>query len=154
MINADHMINDGLTDACANNGQTTWTYNQGVVLGGLTELYRATSDSSLLTTARQLADASTVRLQTGGVLREPGESDSCTGDGPSFKGAYVRGLGRLDAQLSDHPYAATLDRWADAAHANDRNSLDQYGPHWNGGTGTSDYGCQQSALDLLNAAGQ
>ncbi|MGW0616726.1 glycoside hydrolase family 76 protein [Streptomyces sp. NPDC002765] len=154
MINADHMINDGLTDACANNGQTTWTYNQGVVLGGLTELYRATSDSSLLTTARQLADASTVRLQTGGVLREPGESDSCTGDGPSFKGAYVRGLGRLDAQLSDHPYAATLDRWADAAYANDRNSLDQYGPHWNGGTGTSDYGCQQSALDLLNAAGQ
>ncbi|MFD6420645.1 glycoside hydrolase family 76 protein [Streptomyces sp. NPDC060198] len=154
MINGDHMINDGLTDACANNGQPTWTYNQGVVLGGLTELYRATGDSTLLTTARTLAGASTVRLQTDGVLREPGEGDECSGDGPSFKGAYVRGLGRLDAQLTDHPYAATLDRWADAAYAKDRNALDQYGPHWNGGTGTSDYGCQQSVLDLLNAAGQ
>ncbi|MEU9532295.1 glycoside hydrolase family 76 protein [Streptomyces sp. NPDC048213] len=153
MINGDRMINDGLDGNCANNGQPTWTYNQGVVLGALTELHRATGDAGLLTTARGLADASTVRLQTDGVLREPGEGDSCSGDGPSFKGAYVRGLGVLDRELSDHPYAAALTRWADSAYTRDRNALDQYGPHWNGGGGTSDYGCQQSALDLLNAAG-
>ncbi|GAA2991104.1 glycoside hydrolase family 76 protein [Streptomyces drozdowiczii] len=153
MINGDRMINDGLDGNCANNGQPTWTYNQGVVLGALTELHRATGDAGLLTTARGLADASTVRLQTDGVLREPGEGDGCSGDGPSFKGAYVRGLGVLDRELSDHPYAAALTRWADSAYTRDRNALDQYGPHWNGGGGTSDYGCQQSALDLLNAAG-
>ncbi|MDO0929029.1 glycoside hydrolase family 76 protein [Streptomyces sp. TG1A-8] len=153
MINGNNMINDGLSDACANNGQPTWTYNQGVVLGGLTELYRATGDSALLTTARTLADASTVRLQTNGVLREPGEGDSCTGDGPSFKGAYVRGLGRLNTQLGDHPYTGILASWANTAYTHDRNPLDQYGPHWGGGAGTTDYGCQQSALDLLNAAG-
>jgi predicted alpha-1,6-mannanase (GH76 family) len=153
MINGDNMINDGLSDSCANNGETTWTYNQGVVLGGLTELYKATGDASLLDTARTLADASTTTLQSGGVLREPGEGDSCTGDGPSFKGAYVRGLGKLNTQLSDHPYAADLSAWATSAYNNDRNSLDQYGPHWAGGAGTSDYGCQQSVLDLLNAAG-
>jgi predicted alpha-1,6-mannanase (GH76 family) len=153
MINGDHLINDGLTGGCANNGQPTWTYNQGVVLGGLTELNRATGDSGLLTAARTLADASTTRLQSGGVLREPGEGDGCVGDGPTFKGAYVRGLGRLNAQLGGHPYAATLANWANSAYAHDRNALDQYGPHWAGGSGTSDYGCQQSALDLLNAAG-
>ncbi|MFF6999035.1 glycoside hydrolase family 76 protein [Streptomyces sp. NPDC008313] len=153
MINGDNMINDGLDGACANNGQPTWTYNQGVILGGLTELYRATGDATSLTTARALANASTVRLQTAGVLREPGESDSCVGDGPSFKGAYVRGLGRLDNQLGDHPYAATLARWADTAYTRDRDPLDRYGPHWGGGTGSTDYGCQQSALDLLDAAG-
>lgn len=153
MINGDHMINDGLSDACVNNNQPTWTYNQGVVLGGLTELYKATGDSSLLTTARTLANASTVRLQTGGVLREPGEGDSCTGDGPSFKGAYVRGLGKLNSQLSDRPYAASLTSWANSAYTKDRNALDAYGPHWAGGNGASDYGCQQSVLDLLNAAG-
>ncbi|CAG7640997.1 glycoside hydrolase family 76 protein [Actinacidiphila bryophytorum] len=153
MINGDHMINDGLTSSCANNGQTTWTYNQGVVLGGLTELYRATGDAGLLTTARTLADASTVRLTSGGVLREPGEGDSCTGDGPTFKGAYVRGLGKLNSQLSDHPYSGPLSTWADSAYAHDRNALDQYGPHWAGGSGSSDYGCQGSVLDLLNAAG-
>jgi predicted alpha-1,6-mannanase (GH76 family) len=152
MINGSHMINDGLSDSCVNNGETTWTYNQGVVLGGLTELYKATGDSGLLTTARQLADASTVNLSVNGVLREPGEGDGCTGDGPSFKGAYVRGLGRLNSQLSDHPYSTDLDNWADSAYANDRNALDQYGPHWAGGAGSSDYGCQQSVLDLLNAA--
>ncbi|MFE2378175.1 glycoside hydrolase family 76 protein [Streptomyces sp. NPDC059398] len=153
MINADHMINDGLTDACSNNGQQTWTYNQGVILGGLAELHRATGDNSLLDTARTLADASSTRLETDGVLREPGESDGCTGDGPSFKGAYVRGLGKLNSELSDHPYNAPLSRWADAAHSKDRNALDMYGPHWNGPwAGTPDYGCQQSALDLLNAA--
>lgn len=153
MINGDHMVNDGLNASCANNGQPTWTYNQGVVLGGLTELYRATGDSGLLTTARTLAGASTTRLSTNGVLREPGEGDGCTGDGPSFKGAYVRGLGRLNSQLTDHPYAATLTTWANSAYAHDRNALDQYGPHWAGGSGASDYGCQQSVLDLLNAAG-
>lgn len=152
MINGDRMINDGLTDACANNGQPTWTYNQGVVLGALTEFHKATGDAGLLTTARELADASTTRLETNGVLREPGEGDSCTGDGPSFKGAYVRGLGALNRRLSDHPYAPALTRWANSAHDHDRNPLDQYGPHWSGGNGTTDYGCQQSALDLLNAA--
>ncbi|MFD9502352.1 glycoside hydrolase family 76 protein [Streptomyces sp. NPDC060035] len=153
MINSSNMINDGLNDACVNNGQPTWTYNQGVMLGGLTELYRATGDSTLLSTARTLADASTERLQTDGVLREPGESDACTDDGASFKGAYVRGLGRLNTQLSDHPYTGTLASWANTAYTRDRNPLDQYGPHWSGGAGTTDYGCQQSALDLLNAAG-
>jgi predicted alpha-1,6-mannanase (GH76 family) len=152
MINGSHMINDGLSGSCVNNGQPTWTYNQGVVLGGLTELYKATGDSGLLTTARQLAGASTVQLAVNGVLREPGEGDSCTGDGPSFKGAYVRGLGRLNSQLSDHPYTATLNTWAASAYAHDRNALDLYGPHWAGGAGSSDYGCQQSVLDLLNAA--
>jgi len=34
MINSANLINDGLTSACTNNGQTTWTYNQGVILGG------------------------------------------------------------------------------------------------------------------------
>ncbi len=45
MINAQNLMNDGLTstnpNACTNNGGTTWTYNQGVILGGLVELYKA-----------------------------------------------------------------------------------------------------------------
>ena len=36
MINQKHLINDGLNyNTCKNNNQTTWTYNQGVVLLGL-----------------------------------------------------------------------------------------------------------------------
>ncbi|MFR9722926.1 glycoside hydrolase family 76 protein [Streptomyces sp. MS19] len=154
MINSSHLINDGLNDNCANNGQPTWTYNQGVILGGLAELHRATGDNSLLTAARNLADASTGSsyLNPGGILREPNESDGCNGDGPSFKGAYARGLGALNAYLSDHPWNAYLDRQADAAYANARNELNLYSSHWAGPRTTVGHGCQHSALDLLNAA--
>lgn len=156
MINSGRLVNDGLNDSCANNGQPTWTYNQGVILGALAELHRATGDAALLETARDLADASTgsSSLNPGGILREVNEGDDCNSDGASFKGAYVRGLGKLNAYLADRPYGAYLDRQADAAYGNDRDALGMYGPHWAGplvrpATG---HGCQQGALDLLNAA--
>jgi hypothetical protein len=154
MINSSHLVNDGLDGSCHNDGHPTYTYNQGVILGGLAELYRATGDGAVLDTARTLADASTgsTTLNPGGTLRDENEADSCSGDGPSFKGAYVRGLGLLDSVLSDHPYAGYLHRQADTAYANDRDPLDLYGPHWAGdGRGPTGHGCQHSALDLLNA---
>ena len=156
MINSGNLVNDGLNDSCANNGQPTWTYNQGVILGALAELHRATGDAVLLETARDLADASTgsTYLNPGGILREVNEGDDCTSDGASFKGAYVRGLGKLNVALGDRPYSAYLDRQADAAYADDRDSLGMYGPHWAGplvrpATG---HGCQHGVLDLMNAA--
>ena len=39
MINANNLVNDGLAN-CVNNGATTWTYNQGVLIGGLVDLAR------------------------------------------------------------------------------------------------------------------
>jgi hypothetical protein len=39
MINSHNNINDGLSlKICENNGHTVWSYNQGVILGGLVEL--------------------------------------------------------------------------------------------------------------------
>ncbi|MGV9519085.1 glycoside hydrolase family 76 protein [Streptomyces griseus] len=159
MINSGNTINDGLSEnsdgTCSNNGDTTWTYNQGVVLAALAELNRATGDASLLDSARTLADASTTSsyLNPGGTLHEPYEPDSdCTTDGDSFKGAYARGLGILNKALPDRPYSAYLDRQADTAHEKNRNSLDQYGAHWAGPLTRTGNGCQHSALDLMNAA--
>ncbi|MFI6424895.1 glycoside hydrolase family 76 protein [Promicromonospora sp. NPDC050880] len=156
MINSGNLVNDGLNDSCVNNGEPTWTYNQGVILGALAELHRATGDATLLETARDLADASTTSaaLNPGGILREVNEGDDCTSDGASFKGAYVRGLGKLDVALPDRPYSAYLDRQADAVAANDRDALGMYGPHWAGPLVpvTAGHGCQHGALDLFNAA--
>ena len=72
MINAEGLVNDGLNADCVNNGGTTWTYNQGVILGALTELSTAIGDPTLLLAARRIADAATSRLVTpSGVLKEP-----------------------------------------------------------------------------------
>ena len=81
MINAQGLVNDGLTEDCRNNGRTTWTYNQGVALGGLADLYRLTGDRSLLTAAGSLANAAMTRLtDANGVLREPCEAQHCDVD--------------------------------------------------------------------------
>jgi len=154
MINGQNLVNDGLTSTCVNNNQPTWSYNQGVPLAALTELYRATGNSAYLDQARTLANASTtsVSLNPNGILHDPGDQPGGGGaDGPTFKGVYARGLSALNATLSDHPYTAYLKRQADSAYANDRNGFDQYGLVWSGPFDQSDAARQQSALDLMNS---
>ncbi len=82
----------------------TWTYNQGVILGGLVELAKATGDNSYITLASDIANA-TLRsraLNPDGILTEYGcGNGNCGGDGPSFKGAFVRNLAELDRHLGE-----------------------------------------------------
>lgn len=74
MINSDHLVNDGLNAKCANNHQTTWSYNQGVILSGLSELYKQTHDSTLVSGANAIAAAtlsSPVLTDAHGILHDP-----------------------------------------------------------------------------------
>ncbi|NUT49200.1 MAG: glycosyl hydrolase [Saccharothrix sp.] len=151
MINSANLVNDGLvTSTCRNNGQTPWSYNQGVPLAALTELHRATGDQAYLARARTLADASTTNtaLNPGGIVFDNGGG----GDVPSFKGAFVRGLAHLNQALPDRPYTTYLKRQADTAHARDRSSSDSYDQPWAGPFQRSDAARQHSAVDLMNAA--
>src|SRR5260370_8581271 len=57
LIGASGLVNDGLTPACENNGGTTWTYNQGVILGGPAALYQIPGHPAHLAHGESLAHA-------------------------------------------------------------------------------------------------
>ena len=154
MINSSNLVNDGVNlSTCRNNGDVTWTYNQGVLINALVQLNKVTGDANALTVARRIADAATTStyLNPGGILREPNEPDACSGDGVSFKGAFIRGLGVLNA-ATGRPFDAYLRRQADSAYSKDRTGFDAYGSHWAGPYVSTNHSCQHSVLDLLNAA--
>jgi len=154
MINSSNLINDGLTSACQNNGEAVWTYNQGVILGGLTDMYKITGDSTYLSQAQSIANAAiTTLIDNNGVLQDPCEpNNSCGGDGPQFKGVFMRNLAYLYRTDNNATYAAFLPHNADYLWNNDRNSSNQLGLHWSGPFDSADAARQSSAQDALNAA--
>lgn len=130
MINGENLFNDGLAmdeaGVCFNNNLPVWTYNQGVILGGLagahskpsrflspfpllfskpfpaphiikTELYLATSNASYLAAARGIADA---------VLASP--SLTAPGSGTLTEPCERQQSCNVDQQLFKGIFAANL----------------------------------------------
>lgn len=160
MINAKSLINDGLglvrgqagEKGCTNNGQTAWTYNQGVVLGGLAELATVTHDSTLIQSAQKIAAAAiTLLVDEKGILHDPCEP-RCGADGVQFKGIFVRNLALLDKALPQQSYEAFIDRNADTLWREAQGPNHQLGESWAGPSGAGNAASQTSALDALLAA--
>lgn len=156
MINSSGLVNDGLTSACANNGGTVWSYNQGLAIGGFTELWKSTGDGSLLATARTLADAaiSSPALTRDGVLTESCDvgSASCDDNQKQFKGIFVRNLADLAKETGSSAYQGYLQKQADTLWARDRSSLNALGERWAGTLpNQTDWRTQAGALGALTA---
>ena len=161
MINENNLINDGLQiepgGSCVNNGMNTWSYNQGVVLGGLVELAKATGDSSYLGEAADIATAAIALLSdSNGIIHEVDRCEpSCGNDGSQFKGIFVRNLQYLHRAAPQDVFRTTIRKNADSIWAKDRNSQNQLGIAW---TGPPDLGdgpnasTHSSAMDVLVAA--
>jgi predicted alpha-1,6-mannanase (GH76 family) len=103
LINSDNLINDGLdSSTCQSNKQTTWTYNQGVLLDGLALLSKAVGNGSMVAAAEQIADAAMTKLTSAkGVLVEPCSSGGCNHDQQIFKGVFARHLGAFLPLMED-----------------------------------------------------
>lgn len=161
LINGSGLVNDGLTNACTNNGQTVWTYNQGLAIGAAQEMYRATGDSSDLSEARHLADSAvhSPTLVTNELLTESCDAlnATCDDNQKQFKGIFMRFLGELNADASvGGAYSAFIQAQTSSLWNADRNSLNQLGERWSGqGSGTnpnvSDWRTQASGLEALDA---
>lgn len=152
LVNERHLVNDGLTAGCANNGGVTWSYNQGVILGGLCDLARASGDRSLLVPAEAIAGAA-LRFLTDeqGILREPDEPPGYEGDRTQFKGIFVRNLAALWRATGNPAYRAAIERNAGSLWARARSGACELGFRWAGPFDRADASRQGSALDALVA---
>jgi len=154
MLNAQNLINDGLDGTCQNNHRTTWTYNQGVILGGLVELYQQDHDPALPETARAIAFAAIENLtDTNRVLHDPCEP-GCGRDGPQFKGIFLRNLMALNDAFPAVRFVRFVDRNARSIWENDQGPDYQFGLVWSGPFDVGDAARQSSALDALVAAAE
>jgi predicted alpha-1,6-mannanase (GH76 family) len=155
LIGPKGLVNDGLTAACANNGGITWTYNQGVILGGLAALYQITGDQAYLRQGESIADATLGMLTSpAGILTEPGESSGSglNGDQTQFKGIFVRYLHEFHRHSGRPAYRAFILANADSVWDNARNEADQFGSRWAGPFDRADASRQASAVEALTAA--
>lgn len=160
LINPAGLVNDGLTGACRNNGQTVWTYNQGLAIGAAVEVWRATGDATVLATARRLADAAIAAptLVRDGILTESCDADTalCDDNQKQFKGIFLRYLQDLD-RVTGGAYRWFAVRQADAVWAADRDALNRLGQRWSGRSpagypNARDWRTQASAISALLAA--
>jgi predicted alpha-1,6-mannanase (GH76 family) len=158
MINANGLVNDGLTNVCTNNGQNVWSYNQGLAIGAGLELWRATRDPQVLTSVRRLADAAIGpnALVTDGVLTETCDAadQTCDDNGKQFKGIFMRYWTDLVDTTHDRRYAAFLDQQAASIWDDDRDAAGRLGTRWSGAANDDhpnvfDWRTQASALSVL-----
>jgi predicted alpha-1,6-mannanase (GH76 family) len=162
MINDKHLINDGLNRECKNNGARVWSYNQGVILGGLVGLYKADHDPSLLVQANEIAKAAIENLSDkDGILHDGCETSTrhadqgphCGADGTQFKGVFVRNL-RILAMTDPHgsQYDSFIQKNADSIWSQTSADSYQLGEAWAVPFGAANASTQSSALDVLVAA--
>jgi predicted alpha-1,6-mannanase (GH76 family) len=155
MIGPAGLVNDGLTAGGVNNGGTTWTYNQGVVIGGLTVLHEITGEDAYLGQAEAIAAAALRDLTVPpGILAEPEERRAIgrRDDMAQFKGIFVRNLSELWRHRPRAGYRDFIGANAASLWAHSRNRQNQVGLAWTGPFDRADAARQGSALDALNAA--
>lgn len=173
MLNGQLLVNDGLDEHCKNNGGTTWTYNQGVIIGALVDLakcatydvakvYIGTDSDHFLEQAQRIADATiTTLVDQKGILREPCEEQGeCNADQTQFKGIFIQNLAYLYLTLNSLPvppdsnvrYKQFIIANVESLWENNRSEDNAFGTHWSGSMDSADASRQSAALHCFNAA--
>jgi len=155
MINSENLVNDGLTPDCKNNGNSPFTYNQGVILGALTEMAWSSGDNSYNDLANTLALAGMAHFtDKDGILREPCEPDSCSSDQQQFKGVFARNI-QFMAQRTNSMTEETRNKFIHFLQTNANALLtdktNKFGIIW-GAVRPATLQTQSSALDVLVGA--
>eukprot|EP01059_Diplonema_ambulator_P012901 TRINITY_DN2339_c0_g2_i1.p1 TRINITY_DN2339_c0_g2~~TRINITY_DN2339_c0_g2_i1.p1 ORF type:complete len:353 (+),score=130.99 TRINITY_DN2339_c0_g2_i1:669-1727(+) len=157
------LIIDGLTSTCGGTG-AVWTYNQGVVLGGLSDLYLITKNVSYIEHAYGKAVATAEKMTTNGILQEPSLGQGAISDAEQFKGIFARYVGYLLRRTTPPPAAlqqsydtlkAFLNTNANSVLYKDIDGQGHYGFYWEGPPtkpAKPNYITHCSGMDVVTAA--
>jgi predicted alpha-1,6-mannanase (GH76 family) len=154
VIQDSGQIMDGVNGDSCQPGGPAYTYNQGVILGGLVELWRATGDDSVLAAAEKIADGALAHMTNAdGVFVEAVCDPSCDeGDGVQFKGVFTRNLITLYEVLPKDEYRSFLIRQSDSLWNAARSADNELGKYWQGPFDFATAPRQSTAMDALVAA--
>jgi predicted alpha-1,6-mannanase (GH76 family) len=162
LINSDNLINDHLDFKSCKNDLTTpvFTYNQGIILSGLTELaWSAGSNAHIYNDlANKLALAGIEHFtDDNGILHENLCEPNCSPDLQQFKGIFGRNIqfmvNRATGLSAENraKYTKFLQVNADSVWKNDQ-ADNQLGLVWSGPLGAVTIQTQSSALDVIVGA--
>jgi predicted alpha-1,6-mannanase (GH76 family) len=182
MINAAGLVNDSPDNQGMNsNTASVWSYNQGVLLRGLSDLTELTGDQAYRARAEELADAFIKNpwyqaprpgkgqapvsppTQSGVIHGILHEHDDCKPDGstrlPSmpgvdstlFKGIFICNLARLYQATGKPGYRQFILDNAQSALGH-VNEHYQFGCNWAAPVDVADFVRQAAGVDLINAA--
>ena len=153
MLNEKHLVENGLNKQCEVSVGSLHTYNQGIILSALVELYKEKNDELLLDLAHKIANATiTHMVYENGILKDPKEP-KLNGDATQFKGIFMRHLGFLYATSPRTAYKTFILKNADVIWSVARDSSNnEIGGIWNAHPKKTDASSQSSALDAFNAA--
>ena len=183
MINAAGLVNDSpASDGVNNNTASVWSYNQGVLLRGLSDLTELTGDQAYRARAEEIADAfirnpwyqaprpgkgqapEPPPTQSGVIRGILHEHDDCQPDGTARPPGRVPGV---DSTLFKGIFVRNLARLYQATGkpgyrqfilANALSALQntnehyQFGCNWAAPVDVADFVRQAAGIDLINAA--
>jgi predicted alpha-1,6-mannanase (GH76 family) len=154
MIQANGQVVDGVNGDTCEIGGPPYTYNQGVIVGGLVELWRATKDDSVLAAAEKIAAGALANMtnDTGVFIEKVCDPMCGEGDGVQFKGVFARNLALLYEVKPKEEYRQFFIRQSDALWNDARSEKSELGKYWQGPFDMAEAKRQSAGLDALIGA--
>ena len=152
MINDLPLVQDGVQEDCMAKGRH-YTYNQGVILAGLVDLYQLDGNEEHLILANKIAMAAIQNMSTSeGILRgHPKQEDGA--DGVQFKGIFMRHLGYLYQHSKNDAFKEyLLDNAKSIQNLASKTGTSLIGSQWGAPFDKAGAGRQSSAIDALVSA--
>lgn len=163
LICPDNLVSDGLPEQKHNQ---KWTYNQGVILSGLANLYQFSSPiESLKEQGFAISNAVTRLLTLDGILDEKDVENGIIkengDDADIFKGIYMKNLGYFLSVFQDNPSYSRLNQFmeynANHVQNNSDKNNNKINAYWVGSKQLFNAASQGSGIQLYigtDAAGR